>query len=78
MFFPAEGPLEDRVNIFHGRLYRYMKRKLWSGRKDDPEERIELYVEPLKWYKLKSCAGIKRRNEELFNTRKFRNQTVWK
>ena len=21
MFFPAEGPLEDRGNIFHGRLY---------------------------------------------------------
>ena len=57
MFFPAEGPLEDRGNIFHGRLYRCIKRKLWSGRKDDPEVRIELNVEPLKWYKLKSCGN---------------------
>ena len=48
MFFPAEGPLEDRGNIFHGRLYRCIKRKLWSGRKDDPEVRKELTVEPLK------------------------------
>ena len=52
MFFPAESPREDRGNIFHGRLYRCIKRKLWSGRKDDPEVRIELNVEPLKWYKL--------------------------
>ena len=48
MFFPAEGPLEDRGNIFYGRLYRCIKRKLWSGRKDDPEVRKELNVEPLK------------------------------
>ena len=54
MFFPAEGPLENRGNIFHGRLYRWIKRKLWSGRKDDPEVRIELNVEPLKWYEKKS------------------------
>ena len=50
MFFSAEGPLEDRENIFHRRLYRCIKRKLWSGRKDDPEVRIELNVKPLKWY----------------------------
>ena len=56
-FFPAEGPLEDRGNIFHGRLYRCIKKKLWSGRKDDPEVRIELNLEPLKWYKLKSCRN---------------------
>ena len=30
MFFPAEGPLEDRGNIFHGRLYRCIKRNLWA------------------------------------------------
>ena len=45
--------------------------------KDDSEVRIELNVEPLKWYKLKS-GGINRKNEELFNIRKFRNRTVWK
>ena len=77
MFFPAEGPREDRGNFFHGRLYRCIKRKLWSGRKDDPEVRIELNVDPLKWYKLKS-GGINRKKEELFNIRKFRNRTVWK
>ena len=32
MFFPMEGSLEDRGNIFYGQLYRCIKRKLWSGR----------------------------------------------
>ena len=50
MFFPAEGPLEDRGNIFHGRFVTLHQKKLWSGRKDDPEVRIELNVEPLKWH----------------------------
>ena len=31
--------------------------RLWSGRKDDPEVRIELNVEPLKCYKLKNCRN---------------------
>ena len=57
MFFPAKGPLKDRGNIFHGRLYRCIKRKLWLGRKDDPEVRIELNVEPLKWYKFKKWGN---------------------
>ena len=57
MFFSPEGPLEDRGNIFHGQLYRCIMRKLWSGRKDDPEVRIELNVGPLKCYKLKSCGN---------------------
>ena len=57
MFFLAEGPLEDRGNIFHGRLYRCIKRKLRSSRKDGSEVLIELNVEPLKWYKLKSCGN---------------------
>ena len=50
--FPPEGPPEDRRNIFHERLYRCIERKL--GRKDGPEVRIELNVEPLKWYKVES------------------------
>ena len=55
--FPAECPLEDRGNIFHGRLYRCIKRKLWFRRKDDPEVRAGLNVEPLKWYTVKSCGN---------------------
>ena len=43
MFFPAEGPLENRGSIFHWRLYRCIKRKLWSN---DPEVRIELNADP--------------------------------
>ena len=57
MFFPEEGSLEDRGNIFHERVYRCIKRKLWSGRKDDPEVRIELNVEPVKCYKLRSSGN---------------------
>ena len=45
MFFPKESSLEDRSNIFHVELYRCIKRKLWSGRKDDHEVRIELNVQ---------------------------------
>ena len=36
MFFPAEGPLEDRGNIFHGRLYRCIKRKFGPAEKMTP------------------------------------------
>ena len=28
-------------NIFHGQLYRAIKRKPWPGWRDDPEVRIE-------------------------------------
>ena len=42
MFLPDGGSMEDRKNIFHGQLYRVIKRKLWSGRRDDPEVRIEM------------------------------------
>ena len=30
---PDEEPLENRKQMFHGNLYRAIKRKLWSGRK---------------------------------------------
>ena len=33
------------MNSFHGQAYREIKRKLWSGRRDDPEVRIEVYVD---------------------------------
>ena len=46
MFLPNGGSMEDRKNIFHGQLYRAIKRKLWSGRRDDPEVRIEMNVDP--------------------------------
>jgi len=38
--------MEDRRNIFHGQLYRVINRKLWSGRRDDSEVRIEMNVDP--------------------------------
>ena len=46
MFLPNGESMEDRKNIFHGQLYRVMKRKLWSGRMDDPEVRIDMNVDP--------------------------------
>ena len=46
LFLPGDSSLEDRKNIFHGELRRAIKRKLWSGRRDDPEVRIELIVLP--------------------------------
>ena len=45
-FVPGEESLEDRRHIFHGPLYRAIKRKMWSSRREDPEVRIELPIEP--------------------------------
>ena len=45
-FVPGEESLEDRRHIFHGHLYRAIKRKMWSSRREDPEVRIELPIEP--------------------------------
>lgn len=33
-------------NSLYGQLYREIKRKLWSGRRDDPDIRIELNMNP--------------------------------
>ena len=44
-FIPGEMSLEDRTNIFHERVYQEIKRKLWSGRRDDPDIRIEINVD---------------------------------
>ena len=46
MFLPNGESMEDRKNIFHGQLYRVIKRKLWSGRRDHPDVRIEMNVDP--------------------------------
>ncbi|XP_031557298.1 uncharacterized protein LOC116293932 [Actinia tenebrosa] len=43
---PSADSIGDRQEIFHGQLYREIKRKLFSGRRDDPAVRIELRVEP--------------------------------
>ena len=33
IYVPDEESLEDRKQMFHGNLYRAIKRKVWSGRK---------------------------------------------
>ena len=53
MFSPRKVRLRIEATFFTGRD----QEKVWSGRKDDPEVRIELNVEPLKWYELKSCGN---------------------
>ena len=45
VFIPGELSLEDRKNIFHERGYQEIKCKLWSGRHDDPDVRIEINVD---------------------------------
>ena len=45
-YIPGEMSLEDRTNVFHGHVYQEIKRKLWSGRRDDPDIRIEVNVDP--------------------------------
>ena len=50
-FIPQEKPhemtdlsVEDRANAFIDLLYRAIKRSLYSGRKDDPDVRVEVDV----------------------------------
>ena len=45
-YIPGEICLEDRTNVFHGHVYQEIKRKLWSGRRDDSDIRIEVNVDP--------------------------------
>lgn len=45
VYVPGEESLEDRRQIFHGHLYWAIKRKLWSGWREDPEVQIELPIE---------------------------------
>ena len=45
VFIPGEMSLEDRTNIYHESVYQEIKRKLWSGRRDDPDIRIEINVD---------------------------------
>ena len=44
-FIPSENSLEDRKESFHGQLAREIKKKLWSGRREDPDINIDLNVD---------------------------------
>ena len=44
-FKPSTDFLEDCIQIFNDKLYRAIKRKLYSGRKEDPDTKIELPAE---------------------------------
>ena len=56
MFFPKEGSLEDRGNIFHGQLYRCLIPSI-SSQLCVQEQILWSLLRPLKWYKLKSCGN---------------------
>lgn len=42
---PSFSSLDDRMELIHGELYREIKRKLYSGRKDDPSTRVEVRID---------------------------------
>ena len=44
LFIPSENSLEDRKS-FHGQLAREIKKKLWSGQREDPDINIDLNVD---------------------------------
>ena len=44
LFIPSAPSFDDRAELFHAELYREIKRKLYSGRKDDPATRIEIRI----------------------------------
>ena len=56
MFFPGEGSLEDRGNIFHGQLYRCLSPSI-SSQLCVQEQILWSLLRPLKCYKLKSCGN---------------------
>ena len=45
LFIPSENSLEDRKESFHGQLAREIKKKLWSGRREDPDINVDLNVD---------------------------------
>ena len=45
IFIASRESIEDRKEKFFDRLYREIKRALYSGRKEDPEVRIELPID---------------------------------
>ena len=49
---PSAVSFDDRTELFHGQLYREIKKKLYSGGKDDPAVRIQLKVEINRKYKI--------------------------
>ena len=55
MFFPEEGWLEDRANIY-GQLYRSLIPSI-SSQLCVQEQILWSLLRPLKWYKLKSCGN---------------------
>ena len=42
---PTDASFEDRLQNFCERVYREIKRKLYSGRREDPEVRLEIPVD---------------------------------
>lgn len=42
---PTDDSLSDRLQAFRERVYREIKRKFYSGRREDPEVRIEIQVD---------------------------------
>lgn len=48
---PTDDSFSDRLQTFYERVYREIKRKLYSGRREDPEVRIEIQVDDDVFYK---------------------------
>ncbi|PFX24307.1 hypothetical protein AWC38_SpisGene11080 [Stylophora pistillata] len=64
---PSMESIDDRLHLFQDRLYREVKRKLYSGRKDDPEIRIEISVEEVFEVSIATAARAKReRNKQVY------------
>jgi len=45
LFIPSAPSFDDRAELFQVELYREIKRKLYSGRKDDPATRMEIRID---------------------------------
>lgn len=42
LILPTQESIEDRTQCFYNTLYREIKKKLWSSRREDPEISIDL------------------------------------
>jgi len=45
LFIPSAPSFDDRAELFHAELSREIKRKSYSGRKDNPATRIEIRID---------------------------------
>ena len=73
LFVPTDESIEDRTQSFYGQISREIKRKLWSGHREDPEIRIDINVDHDVFMRgLGNIPGFMERGRMVFRVEKNR------